>query len=126
MKQGKNDAVALIAAGATVFEALSAYEELKKESIEVRVIDLYCIKPIDKDAFSQSIGAVKSIITVEDHRAEGGIGEAVRSALAEGGKTIPVCSLAVRKTPKSGKPPELLDYEEISRNAIVKKVKEVL
>ena len=64
------------------------------------------------------------VVTVEDHHPEGGIGEAVRSALAA--PTITVHSLAVRKVPKSGSPSELLDYEEISRSAIVKKVKELL
>ena len=64
------------------------------------------------------------IITVEDHFAEGGIGEAVRSTLST--MPVPVHSLAVRKLPKSGKPMELLDYEEISRNAIARKVREVI
>jgi transketolase len=61
---------------------------------------------------------------VEDHCAEGGLGEAVRSGLATAG--VPVYSLAVRKKPKSGKPQELLDYEEISHKAIVEKVREVI
>jgi transketolase len=126
LKRGDNDSVAVIAAGATVFEALSAYEELKKEGIEVRVIDLYCIKPIEKAACAEAIAGVKCIVTVEDHRPEGGIGEAVRSALAESGKAIPLYSLAVTKMARSGKPDELIDYEDISKSAIVKKVKEVL
>ncbi len=126
LKRGENDAVAVIAAGVTIFEALSAYDELKKQGIEVRVIDLYCVKPIDKEAFREAVGGVRSIITVEDHRPEGGIGEAVKSVLADSGKAIPVYSLAVRRMPKGGKPSELIDYEEISKNAIVKKVKEVL
>ena len=66
----------------------------------------------------------KSIITVEDHFAEGGLGEAVKSALAA--FPIPIHSLAVRKMPKSGKPEELLDYEGISKKAIIQKVKELL
>jgi transketolase len=61
---------------------------------------------------------------VEDHYPEGGIGEAVLSALAQ--VPVPVHSLAVTKKPKSGSPEELLDYEDISRGAIVKKVREVL
>jgi transketolase len=60
---------------------------------------------------------------VEDHYPEGGLGEAVKSVLAPG--PDPVYALAVRKKPKSGKPQELLDYEEISRKAIVNKVKEL-
>ncbi len=60
---------------------------------------------------------------MEDHYPEGGLGEAVRSVLPN---SVPIHSLAVRKKPKSGKPQELLDYEEISQNAIVKKVKELI
>jgi transketolase len=61
---------------------------------------------------------------VEDHFAEGGMGEAVRTALA--GVPVAIHSLAVRKMPKSGQPRELLEYEEISRKAIINKVKEIL
>ncbi len=76
-----------------------------------------------KTTLREAASATKSIITVEDHYAEGGIGEAVKSALAT--YPVPVYSLAVRKKPKSGKPQELLDYEEISPRAIIKKVKGV-
>lgn len=64
------------------------------------------------------------MVTVEDHFAQGGIGEAVTAVLAESGAKI--YSLAVRKIPKSGKPDELLNYEKISSSAIMKKVKEII
>jgi len=65
-----------------------------------------------------------TIITVEDHHIEGGLGEAVASALSPvDGK---VYSLAVSKMPHSGRPEELLEYEGISASSIVKKVKEVV
>ncbi len=124
LKKSNRDAVTLIAAGITVHEALKAYEELKKEGIFIRVIDLYSIKPIDEATLQEASKVTKSMITVEDHYAEGGVGEAVKSALAT--VVIPIHSLAVRKKPKSGKPEELLDYEEISQKAIVQKVKELL
>jgi transketolase len=124
LRKSNNDLMTVIAAGITLHEALYAYEELKKERISVRVIDLYSIKPIDTETLTEASRVTKAIITVEDHFAEGGLGEAVESALA--GVTIPVHSLAVRKMPKSGKPSELLDYEEISKNAIVKKIKELV
>lgn len=66
----------------------------------------------------------QAIITVEDHFAEGGIGEAVRRLMAD--VDVPVHSLSVQKMPKSGKPGELLDYEEISKSAIIKKVRELI
>ena len=88
------------------------------------MIDLYCVKPIDASTLKAALAAVKVVVTVEDHHPEGGLGEAVRSALA--GDTIAVHSLAVRKIPRSGHAAELLDYEEISKAAIVKKVKELI
>ncbi len=124
VRKGEQDRVAVIAAGITLFEALAAYEMLAKENIAVRVIDLYCIKPIDAQVLEQALRGVRGVVTVEDHHAEGGMGEAVRSALVD--TTIPVHSLAVRKVPRSGKPAELLDFEEISRTAIARKVKELL
>ena len=123
LHQSPNDAATVVAAGITLHEALAAYEELKKEGIMVRVIDLYSVKPIDVETLQKAARETRTIITVEDHFAEGGIGEAVTSALA--GSRIVVHSLAVRKMPKSGKPEELLDYEEISREAIVQRLKNI-
>jgi len=124
LRKGNSDKVTVVTAGVTIHEALDAYEELKKEGISIRVVDLYSIKPIDRETLREAAGDTKAIITVEDHFAEGGLGEAVKSALAD--LAVPVHSLAVRKIPKSGKPSELLDYEEISKNAIIKKVKELI
>ena len=124
LRQGVSDNITVIAAGVTVFEALGAYEELAREGIYIRVVDLYCVKPIDSETLKWTIMGTRAVITVEDHHEEGGLGEAVRSALA--GEPTPIYSLAVRKIPKSGKPEELLDYEEISKKAIIKKVREVL
>ena len=120
LRASKNDVAAIICAGVTLHEALKAYEELKREEIFIRVIDLYSIKPIDKETINQAARETKIIITVEDHFAEGGLGEAVLSAL-----DIP-CSfeiLAVRKMPMSGKPFELLDYEGISKDSIIFQIK---
>jgi transketolase len=121
VKESDNDLVAIVAAGITLHEALAAFEELRAEGIRIRVVDLYTIKPIDQTALRRAIKDTKGIITVEDHFAEGGVGEAVRSALPD--YHLPVYSLAVRKMPKSGKPGELLDFEEISKKAIIHSVK---
>jgi transketolase len=86
----------------TLHEGLKAYEELQKEGIPIRVIDLYSVKPIDSAALVEAGKITRSIVTVEDHFAEGGLGEAVKSALAM--HPIPIHTLAVRKIPKSGKP----------------------
>ncbi|MGZ3591098.1 MAG: transketolase [Thermodesulfobacteriota bacterium] len=124
LRKSEKDNATVIAAGITLHEALEAYEVLKKESVFIRIIDLYSVKPIDETTLREAASATKLIITVEDHYAEGGIGEAVKSALAA--YPVPVHSLSVKRKPKSGKPQELLDYEGISRTAIIKKVKELL
>ncbi|MGO9952780.1 MAG: transketolase [Dissulfurispiraceae bacterium] len=122
VKRSDNDRVSIVAAGVTLHEALKAYGELMKENIVVRVIDLYSVKPIDEGTLKEAARTTKAIITVEDHASEGGIGEAVRSALPG----IAVHSLCVRKLPKSGKPEELLIFEEISKDSIIRKVKELI
>jgi len=124
LKSSDNDVVTVIGAGITLHEALEAYELLAEQGIKIRVIDLYSIKPIDTETLLKASNETNALIVVEDHYSEGGICEAVRSALAnESGK---VYSLAVIKMPRSGQPNELLAYEEIDAEAIVKKVKEVV
>jgi transketolase len=124
LSQSDIDVFTVCGAGITVHEALKAFKLLAEENIPIRVIDLYSVKPIDRQTLIEAGQATKGILVVEDHYPEGGLGEAVASAL--GPTTIPVHSLAVNKLPKSGKPDELLDYEGISHQAIVKKIKELL
>lgn len=121
LKRSGRDAVTVVAAGITVFEALKAHAELEKAGIYIRVIDLYSIKPLDAATLMEAARETQAVITVEDHYAEGGLGEAVMSALAAA--ATPVLSLAVRKKPRSGQPRELLNYEEISQEAIRARVK---
>jgi len=124
LKRSTKDVATVVAAGITLHEALAAYDELKKDRIFIGVLDLYSIKPIDVRTLTEAARDTGRIITVEDHFSEGGMGEAVRSALAN--VTVAIHSQAVRSMPKSGQPKELLDYEEISRKAIIKKVKKIL
>ena len=100
------DDVALVAAGITLHEALTAADALAEEGISARVIDCYSVKPIDSETLA---GLGMPIVTVEDHRAEGGLGEAVLSALAAHGASTPVTVLAVRELPQSGPPAQLLE-----------------
>lgn len=124
LKQNKQDIATVIGAGITLYQALAAYEELKKQGIFIRIIDLYSIKPIDKETLKKAAQETKFILTVEDHFAEGGIGEAVKDVLAD--EPFIVYSLAVKKMPKSGQLEELLNLEEISQAAIIKKIKELI
>jgi transketolase len=99
------DDVAIAAAGVTVPEAVKAADSLAQDGIEARVIDLYSIKPLDGETI-RSIAC--PIVTVEDHLPEGGLGEAVLSALGDADERPPVVRLAVHGMPHSGKPAELL------------------
>ncbi|MFO7965348.1 MAG: transketolase [Desulfobacterales bacterium] len=125
VRSSDSDKATVVAAGITVYEALKAYDTLKSEGILIRVIDCYSIKPIDQKVLGKAAEETRAMVSVEDHYAEGGLGEAVKSALASD-HPVPVHSLAVRKKPKSGKPEELLDYEEISHTAIETKVREII
>ena len=124
LRQSPQDKVTVIGAGVTLHEALKAADQLKAEGTAVRVIDLYCVKPIDGTELAKEIAATGGqLITVEDHWAEGGIGEAVLSALAQA-SVAPAKSrlIAVREMPHSGKPDELVDAFGISARHIVEAV----
>jgi transketolase len=113
------DDVTIVAAGITLHEALDAAEALADEGIGARVIDCYSVKPIDAETLR---AAGTPIVTVEDHWAEGGLGEAVLAALADADDRPRVVTLAVRELPHSGKPAELLaaagiDAEHIAEAA---------
>jgi transketolase len=117
--------VAIVACGVTVDEADRAAEMLDGEGIQARVLDCYSIKPIDADAVRAAAAACGTVITVEDHWPEGGLGDAVLEALADAGDRPPVVKLAVREMPVSGSPAELLHEAGIDAEAIADAVREV-
>jgi transketolase len=118
IRQTANDAVTVIGAGVTVFEALKAHDVLQPKGISIRVIDLYSLQPIDADTLVRCARETKGrLITVEDHYAAGGIGDAVDAAVAGHGFTVK--RLAVKEIPRSGTPDELLDHYGISSRHIV-------
>jgi transketolase len=108
LRSSDEDDVTLVAAGITVHEALAAADRLQEDEIQARVIDLYSIKPLDLETLRAAAEATGRIVTVEDHWAEGGLGDAVLAALAETDERPRVVKLAVREMPHSGKPAELL------------------
>src|SRR5258706_1437858 len=85
LRESASDAATIIGAGITVFEALKAYDQLQKIGISVRVIDLYSLQPIDSRSLLRCARDTKRIITVEDHYAPGGIGDAVANCVGGGG-----------------------------------------
>lgn len=117
-----NDA-AIVAAGITVHEGLKAQEALSKEGIASRVIDAYSVKPIDLKTLRQVARETGALVVVEDHWREGGLGEAVVSAL-EGTEPFPkVIHLAVHEMPGSGTPEELMDAAGINARHITEAVR---
>jgi len=125
VRQSGNDKLCIIGAGVTLFEALKAADRLKKEGIEVSVIDLYSIKPLDTETIlSVAQKSGNKVITVEDHYLEGGLGQAITYALRN--NNIYIDCLAVNQLPRSGKPEELLAWAGIDSDAIIKKVKNII
>jgi len=122
LRQAAGDKVTVVAAGVTLNEALKAHDTLKAEGIGITVIDAYSIKPLARDVIKSAAQATGNVVlTVEDHYAQGGIGDTVAGELSADG--IKVHKLAVLELPHSGKPEELLAKYGIDAAAIVQKVK---
>ncbi len=121
LRSTPKDQVTLIGAGVTVHECLAAADELAGSGISARVIDLYSVKPLDRDTLIEACRVTGSrLVVAEDHYPEGGIGSAVLEALADASvPALKVALLAVKDLPTSGKPAELLDAAGISAGHIV-------
>jgi transketolase len=125
-KSSPNDKVLVIGCGITLHEALDAAEILSKEKIDIRVLDPFTIKPIDQAAIIKNAKECGGrIITVEDHYAQGGLGEAVMSAVAME-RDIIVKVLAVREIPRSGPSKVLMEMFGIGANSIATAVREMV
>jgi transketolase len=111
-----NAKAVVIGAGITLHEALKAQEQLANDGTDIVVIDAYSIKPLDEQTIQNAAKKTGRVIIVEDHYPYGGLGEAVIVALQ--GMPVSITHLAVRKTPRSGSPAELMAYEEIDATAI--------
>lgn len=122
------DDVTIVAAGITVHEALAAADALAEEDVSVCVIDAYSVKPLDEDGIHRAVEASgRRVIVAEDHWPEGGLGDAVWSALARRGiGELSVRHLAVRDMPLSGGSRDLLEAAGIGREAIADAVRELV
>jgi len=125
LRGSDHDDIALVGAGVTVHNCLAAADRLAEENLRVRVIDLYSVKPIDREALVEAAHATGGrLIVVEDHYPEGGIGEAVLAALA--GERLRLTHLAVRGLPTSGSPAELMDAAGIGVRSITNAARELV
>jgi transketolase len=124
LRQSANDLLTVAATGITVFEALKAADELKKENISIRVVDIYSVHPIDKDTLVKCLQETqqKIVITVEDHFEHGGMGDFALAALSSvKGQVI---KMAVTNISQSGTKDELLNDAGINAAHIVNTVKQ--
>ncbi|MDF3298710.1 transketolase [Streptomyces tropicalis] len=122
LRSSGRDRVTVVAAGVTVPEALRAADALAEEGTGVRVIDLYSVKPVDRGTLRQAAEETGALLTVEDHREEGGLGDAVLDAFLDGRPVPRLVRLAVRTMPGSATPAEQLraagiDAESIAASA---------
>jgi transketolase len=122
LRSSPDDKVTIAAAGVTVYEALSAHDRLAREGIATRVIDVYSVKPLDEATLGRAVAETKGLVTVEDHTAWGGLGEAIAAAVRPRNHEL----LAVRELPRSGKPEELLAHHKIDADAIVSAVRRIV
>jgi transketolase len=124
LRSSGKDKATVIAAGITLHEALKAADELQKSGTAIRVIDLYSVKPVDVAALKKAVTETEQLVVVEDHWAQGGLGDAVVAALAEAGVPLKKFThLCIREMPRSGKPTELLEHYGISAAKIVAAIK---
>ena len=126
LRKSAEDKVTIIGAGVTLHEALKAADQLRA-AVAIRVMDLYCVKPLDGKALAVEVGATSRRLVTVDHWPEGGLGEAVLHALvAAGGAPAKFKLMAVSGMPHSGKPDELVDAFGIQRVTLCEAVKGVL
>lgn len=113
----------VFATGVEVAEALKAKEELEKENINIRVVDVHTIKPIDREMIIKCAKETKKLITIEDHSIIGGLGTAICEVLSEECPTKVVRMGMQDKFGKSGKADQLLKYFKLDSEAIIEKIK---
>lgn len=120
---GEGTEATIFATGVTVSEALKAQEQLKEKGIDVRVIDMHTIKPIDKEIIIKCAKETKRLISVEDHNIIGGLGSAISEVLTEN-YPCKLERMGIQDTfGKSGRAEELIEYFKIDSKAIVEKIK---
>jgi transketolase len=117
LRESPNDVATVVAAGVTLFEALKAFDVLAADGITIRVVDAFSIQPIDTATMRRCARETRRIVTVEDHYAVGGLGDAVARAVAPIGTVV--TRLAVREIPRSGTPEQLIDAYGLSARTIV-------
>ncbi len=127
VRSGPDDQVTLIGAGVNLHNCLAAADQLGRDGIRARVVDLYSLKPIDTETLLAAADATGDrLVVVEDHYPQGGIGGAVLEAFSDAGRPIRISHLAVSGLPGSGTPAELMEAAGISADKITQAARELL
>ena len=112
----------VFATGVTVSEAIKAQEQLEKQGVNIRVVDIHTIKPIDKDTIVKCAKETKKLISIEDHSIIGGLGSAISEVLTEEYPSK-LIRLGIKDTfGKSGKAEKLMEYFGITSEEIIKNI----
>ncbi|MFR7545163.1 MAG: transketolase family protein [Clostridia bacterium] len=123
---GEGTDATIIATGVVVSEAIEAMEKLKSKGINIRIVDMHTIKPIDKEIIIKSAKETKNIITIEDHNIIGGLGSAVCEVLAEN-YPKKVYKIGIKdEFGKSGKAEELLKYFKLDKDSITEFIEKII
>ena len=123
LRVSARDRLTIVAAGVTVHQALAAADLLARDGIPVQVIDLYSVKPVDRGTLRDAAEHTGCLLTVEDHREEGGLGDAILDAFLDGRPTPRLVRLAVRTMPGSASPQEQLHAAGIDAESIAASAK---
>jgi transketolase len=127
VRSGPDDQVTLVGAGVTLHNCLAAADQLGRDGIGARVLDMYSLKPIDSNALISAVEATGDrVVVVEDHYPQGGIGSAVLEALNDAGHPVQIVHLAVRGLPGSGTAQELMQDAGISVSHVVEAARKLL
>ena len=127
LRSSPDDHVTLAGAGVTLHNCLAAADQLGRDGIRARVLDLYSVKPIDTQALLDAASATGDrLVVAEDHYPAGGIGSAVLEAFNDAGHPVRISHLAVRDLPGSGTPEQLMKAAGISADRIAEAAREVL
>ncbi len=127
LRKSENDEIAILSNGVPLFEVIKAYNKLKDEEINVRVIDIYSIKPLDEDYLVRALDGIKKVLIFEEHSLYGGMGQIVSSLLLKKGKVLDYFEIiAIDKIPLSAPANDLLNYHNMDYFSIYNKVKQVV
>jgi transketolase len=125
IRKSTEDKLLIVSGGPPLFEAIKAADRLKSEGINCRIVDMFCVKPVDKDLLSEAAKASNGLIyVVEDCYYEGNLGETVAYALKS--ENTRMYHRAVDRVPRSGTANDLYDMFGLNSDKIYAEIKDIL